>query len=316
MKIAMLFPGYGSQFVGMGKELYDESRIMQEYFEEAANCLNINFVKLCFASSDVELGRMENAYPALFLLSTSIAAILKKEGIAPELVVGYNTGELAAIYYAGGLSFPDGLYLLSKYASFYQELLQSISVAAVRVIGVTEQELHGICRTASRSNHELAVAVIDTYNGHIVTGHADAVEEIRSILAQREHVTLEDEDIEMGLHSALMDPVALNMRVYSEKVDFKSLTIPLLSNISVKQIQDSDALKENSLKSIHSAIVWSSTLDQLAAYDLLIEVGPGISLTEELQKLYPDKQCISINKQQDIDKLKAIISLEKPSTEE
>ena len=76
MKVGMLFPGYGSQFVGMGKELYDDSRIIQEYFEEAANCLNINFVKLCFAASDAELARMENAYPALFLLSSRICRSL------------------------------------------------------------------------------------------------------------------------------------------------------------------------------------------------------------------------------------------------
>jgi [acyl-carrier-protein] S-malonyltransferase len=74
MKVAMLFPGYSSQFVGMGKELYDEYRVVQEFFEEASNCLNLNFVKLCFASSDAELSKVHKAYPAMFLVSTSIAA--------------------------------------------------------------------------------------------------------------------------------------------------------------------------------------------------------------------------------------------------
>src|SRR5579872_2129839 len=101
MKIALLFPGYGSQFVGMGKELYDEHRIVQEYFEEASNCLNINFVKLCFASSDAELRKAENAYTALFLVSSAIAALLQQYGVTPHAVAGYNIGQLSAVHVAG-----------------------------------------------------------------------------------------------------------------------------------------------------------------------------------------------------------------------
>src|SRR5206468_1601039 len=108
---------YGSQFVGMGKDLYDQSRIMQEYFEEASNCLNINFVKLCFASSDAELARAEHAYPALFLVSCALHALIKEQGVQANIVAGYNQGEFSAVYAAGGINFPDGLYLLSKYAS-------------------------------------------------------------------------------------------------------------------------------------------------------------------------------------------------------
>ena len=77
MKCALIFPGYSSQYVGMGKELYDEYRIVQEYFEEASNCSNINFVKLCFASSDIELAKLTNAYMALFLIGSSVFALLK-----------------------------------------------------------------------------------------------------------------------------------------------------------------------------------------------------------------------------------------------
>src|SRR5690606_20836996 len=126
MKIGMVFPAQGSQFVGMGKELYDDSRIMQEYFEQASNCLDINFVKLCFASSDAELSILNHTYTSLFLVSSSLYALLKDAGIEPSIVAGYNIGEYAAMHAASSLSLPDGLYLLNKYANFYQDLLKEL----------------------------------------------------------------------------------------------------------------------------------------------------------------------------------------------
>src|SRR5438477_11718929 len=109
MKTALLFPGYGSQFVGMGKELYDEYRIVQEYFEEASNCSNVNFVKLCFASSDVELGKLAHAYMSLFLIGSCVSAVLKEQGIIPDVVAGYNNGEITSLFAGGCFSLPDGL---------------------------------------------------------------------------------------------------------------------------------------------------------------------------------------------------------------
>ena len=119
MKIGMFFPDYGSQYVGMGKDLYDESRLMQEYFEEAYNCLSINFVKLCFASSDAELSALEHAYVSIFLTSVSLAALVKEEGIPYFCGGGHGIGELSAICIIDGISLPDGLYFLQKYALFY-----------------------------------------------------------------------------------------------------------------------------------------------------------------------------------------------------
>lgn len=114
-KIGMIFPGYGSQFIGMGKELYDNSRIVQEYVEEASNCLNSNVVKLCFASSEAELRKPLNAATALFVTGGALSAVVKDMGIPLSIVSGFDYGLYSALHAAGCLNFPDGLYLLSKY---------------------------------------------------------------------------------------------------------------------------------------------------------------------------------------------------------
>lgn len=152
MKTALLFPGYGSQFVGMGKELYDEYRIVQEYFEEASHVLDINFVKLCFASSDSEISQLTNAYTSLFLIGACVSAVLKEQGITIDTVAGYNNGETTALFAAGCFSLPDGLYLLNKFCSFYQEIVDQMDVDALHITGIATAQLEKACLQVS--DHE------------------------------------------------------------------------------------------------------------------------------------------------------------------
>lgn len=306
MKIALLFPWYGSQFVGMGKELYDEYRIVQEYFEEAANCLNVNFVKLCFATSDTELSKMSNAYTATFLVSCSIAALLKEQGLQPTMVAGYNLGELAAIHAAGGISLPDGLYLLNKFASFYQESLETMDVAVVHVAGISSEELQALCAKINEAHSRIDIAIYTTENDHIVTGTREAinvlVEKLRVL-----SVTCDESSLEIGLHSELMEPVAKQMRMYAEKVDFKNSAFPVVSAIDARVIEQAEDIKECALKLIESPVRWTLVMDVLADIDLCIEVGPGSKLMGMVKEKYPDKLMISINKIADLVDLKKLI---------
>ncbi len=309
MKIGMVFPGYGSQFVGMGKELYDESRVMQEYFEEASNCLNINFVKLCFAASDAELARMENAYTALFLVSSAIGSLLKKEvGITPHIVTGYNTGEYAAMHTAGCFSFPDGLYLLSKFYTFYQELLTTGEFAGIKIVGLSAQEVRDVCLQATTQEYMATIAAYDSPVRHTVMGHVRAITAIQERLAEVSKVEVDDEPVEAGLHSSIMDPVALQLKLYLEKVDFKTLEVPLITNADAKEVTDGSAVKTALIKQIHSPILWLTSMSRLIECDVIVEVGPGTSLTRLLQSYYPEKKCIAINKKSDIQDLTALMS--------
>ncbi|MDR3550570.1 MAG: ACP S-malonyltransferase [Candidatus Babeliales bacterium] len=313
MKIGILFPGYRSHFVGMGKELYDESRIMQEYFEEAANCLSVNFVKLCFASSDAELGKMQNAYPATFLVSCAIYALLKEEGIKADIVAGYNLGEYAALHAAGGISFPDGLYLLSKYANFYEEALPALDVGILHIKGISTHTLEDACRQASEGQYSAHIALYNSLTDHIVSGNTQALEVVRGIIAADPDTSIKELSVAVGLHSPLMNQVMENQAIYLEKVDFKDLRIPLICSAQSCIVENAEQVRKRIIEHINTPINWAKVVDALSPYDLVIEVGPGSTLTAMVKEKYPDKLCISINKKSDIIDLKKMIEDAQPT---
>lgn len=301
MKICILFPGYGSQFVGMGKDLYDQSRTMQEYFEEASNCLTINFVKLCFASSDAELARSEHAYPALFLISTSLHALIKERGIQAQCVAGYNQGEYAAIYAADGFSFPDGLYLLSKYAALYQEQLEGRDVVGIQIVGLDTEQVTELCSKVTQKKEFANIALYNTDTDTTVFGSSTAIRQMREEIEKQALAKIIDVDAAVGLHSSDMDPMAASVKMYAEKVDFKDLTIPLITNADAKEVKYSDQVKSALIKQLHTPVLWAQTMQELAGYDAILAMGPGTQLQQWIQAVYPDKICMTINTQADID---------------
>lgn len=311
MKIVMLYPGYGSQFVGMAKELYDEHRIVQEYFEEAGSCLEVNFVKLAFASSDADLSRMNNAYTTLFVVSSAITALLKQEGIEPTLVAGYNNGEYSALFAAGGMSFPDGLYLLNKYASLYQESLADLDVAMIRIIGADEQQLNELCVKSSDLENPVYIALYETDHRHIIAGPRAGVHAVAEQARTIARVKIEEVGLEYGLHSPLMSRVADTFKMYLEKVDFKDLTVGLINNTDVYEIKNGIDARAAVISFIERPVLWNQIMDALSDTDLFIEVGPGSQLTEFIKVKYPHIRAVSINTKADLEELKKVIAAQK-----
>lgn len=308
MKIVMLFPGYMSQYVGMGKELYDESRLVQEYFEEASNCLNTNFVKQIFASSDSDLASASHAYTSEFVVSSAIFALLKQEGITPSLIAGYNLGAYAALFAAGGISFPDGLYLLNKYADLYQESLNSLSsVALYKIENVDTTVVEKYCASVSTDQSRVDVALYHTNDECIISGHSDLVEQATQHFIEENQAVITQLPLEIGLHSCLLDSMAAQLKIYLAKVDCKDLTTPVINTISSSLITSAPQVTELLVDLAHKPIRWLQSMHHFNSADLIIEVGPGNYLADLCKKEFPDKKIISVNTRADIEQLKKII---------
>ncbi len=303
MKTALLFPGYGSQFVGMGKELYDEYRIVQEYFEEASHVLDINFVKLCFASSDSEIRQLTNAYTSLFLIGASVYAVLKENNIPVDVVAGYNNGETTALFAAGCFSLPDGLYLLNKYCSFYQEVVDQMDVDALHIVGIATAQVEKACEQLG----DIFVAIYNSPTDHIVAGNRDQLSQLHDMFDNQ--ATMEYVGTEVGLHSSLMNGVVDLFKSFLEKVDFKDLKIPLISCIDGATVTEGSDTKERFISHINSPLEWFYASRVLASYDCILIAAPGGGLVDMIKNQYPEKMVISIATKADIEKIKEIVNV-------
>lgn len=306
MKIGMIFPGYASQYVGMAKDVYDHSRIMQEYFDQASLCVDINFIKLCFASSDAELSKMAQAYQALFVVSTALYATLAQEGIRPDVVAGYNIGEYAAMHAAQGLSFADGLYLLKKLTLYAQELFDQESFAMLRVKGLSTNELQKVLKEFTQGR--VVIAVYEMPHIHIISGPERSVQALMRPLKDIVNVKVEEVPVAFGMHSSLMESVVEKFKIYLEKIDFKDISIPLIANRTGKSITKGSELKEEALTHFTHPILWFASLQEMYDCDLLLFVGPSKELITQAKQLYPNKQLLQVVTMHEIEEAKRIVA--------
>lgn len=243
MGVGVLFPGYGSQFVGMGKDFYDRYRIVQELFEEASCCTDLNFVKLCFASSENTLGRIEYAYSALFLVQASLFRVMCHHGLQPTAVAGCGIGSMSAWYASGVITLPDGLYLLRKLTLFYQELLASKQFAIVRITPIDRQELDSILRTYG---HLVVVATV-TQTEYVVAGPQSSVDALGKELHDRA-LCIQHMPVGYGFYSHMLDDVYRLVSAYLGKIDCKAPKIRIVRQdglaIEVGQALDKQVLTD------------------------------------------------------------------------
>ena len=295
VKLAFIFPGQGSQYAGMGRELAENFDVAREVFEEADAALGFPVSQLCFDGPDEDLQLTANTQPAI--LTTSVAAyrVLQSYGLHPDFVAGHSLGEYSALVAAGGLNLQDAVRLVRRRGELMQEAVPVGVGAMAAILGLEAADVVAACAEAAQGE----VCSPANFNGPtqtVIAGATAAVE--RAVAAAkargaRRAIMLK---VSAPFHCALMTPAQEGMTGPLHGTDFNNLPIPLINNVDAAPVTASYAARDGLIRQISSPVRWTEVVAQLVAQGVtaFVEVGPGKVLSGLVKGIYRDAALFNV----------------------
>lgn len=294
--LAHIFPGQGSQFSGMGKDLAERYPASRKVFEEADDALGFSISQMCFGGTAEELQLTENTQPAI--LTTSIATLRAMEEAGtptPERVAGHSLGEYSALVAAGALSLSDAVRTVRLRGRFMQEATPIGSGAMAAVLGAEVEAVAAICREVEEGE-VCAPANINSPNQIVIAGHARAVDRAIALIKDRLGKRAIKLNVSAPFHCALMKPAAERLAAELEKIEFNDLSIPLVTNVDAAVITSGQEAREALIRQVSSPVRWLESVQNLIKEGVgtFSEVGPGKVLCGLLRQIDRSANCVSI----------------------
>jgi [acyl-carrier-protein] S-malonyltransferase len=276
MSTSVLFPGQGSQFVGMAKELFDSNSHVKNRFNQANDILGFDLKEIMFNGPDEDLKQTEFTQPAIFLHSIALAETI--QDITPEMTAGHSLGEFTSLVYAGVISFEDGLQLVRKRGLLMQEAGIKNPGAMAAVIGMDDEKVVEICKNASAKSTLIVIPANFNSPGQLViSGHDEAVDEALVMLKDAGCKIAKKLPVSGAFHSPLMQSALKGLKDSLNKVTFSNAHFPVYSNFTAEPTTDGSVLKNNVLQQLLSPVQWTKTMfnmQQNGATEF-VEIGPG-----------------------------------------
>ncbi|MFN2482388.1 MAG: ACP S-malonyltransferase [Pyrinomonadaceae bacterium] len=296
MSFAFIFPGQGSQYAGMGRDLSEKFPAARTVFEEADDALGFAVSKLCFEGPAEDLQLTENTQPAI--LTTSVAALraLESEGFAPpSFVAGHSLGEYSALVAAGALSLSDAVRTVRARGRYMQEAVPVGVGAMAAILGADARTVEEACAEAAQGG-VCSPANLNSPKQIVIAGDAAAVDRALELLKSRGVRKAVKLNVSAPFHCALMLPAQERLAADLEKIEFKELRVPLVSNVDAKLIRAGSEARDSLLRQVSSPVRWSESMELLAAAQgvgTFVEVGPGKVLSGLLRQIAPDARAIN-----------------------
>lgn len=260
IKKAILFPGGGSQFVGMGRSFCDKYKVASEIFDEASDILNIDIKKLCFEEND-ELDITENAQPALLTTQIAILRVLQEEGVKADYYAGLSGGEYSALVASGALRFEDAVKLVRTRGKLMQNAVPMGTGMMSAIIGLPNSVVEDVCNSIGPT---LSITNYNCPGQVVIGGYTADVEKANEILDKEGAVAIRPLKISVMSHCALLKEAADKLGEEINKVDFSDIKTPYVANVSAELVEDKEQIKELLVKQLYSPVKWQQTLELLS----------------------------------------------------
>lgn len=293
--LAFLFPGQGSQSVGMGKALAEHFPVAASVFAEADEVLGMELSALCFAGPEDELKLTANAQPAILTVSIAALRVLEQEiGLSPTYVAGHSLGEYAALVAAGALTFPDALRVTRERGRLMQEAVPVGTGAMAALFGLSMDDVQHVCAEAAQQQ----VVAPANFNGGgqvVIAGHADAVRRAMATAKARGAKRTVELAVSAPFHCALMAAAADGLARVLTSVPMHPLNVGVITNVTAELNRDHLRVKDLLVQQVTAPVRWEESMQRLRALgcEAAVELGPGRVLTGLLKRIVPELPCVS-----------------------
>jgi [acyl-carrier-protein] S-malonyltransferase len=295
-KIAFVFPGQGSQAVGMGKALAEKHPEVMEYFVKADNTLNIPLSKLIFEGPKEELTLTINTQPALLTTSIALLDFFRKSGVEADFVAGHSLGEYTALVASGTLSFEEGVRIVRKRGEFMESAVPDGEGSMAAVLGLERGPLAAVTAEVTGSGFPVSLANLNCPGQIVISGSKKGVAfasvKAKEVGAKR----ILPLDVSGPFHSILMKPAAAQLREVLDGIAMKDASIPVVVNVSASPISSATEIKGKLIEQLYSPVLWEESVLKMIdlGVDTFIEIGPGKVLSGLIKKINKTVKTYSV----------------------
>lgn len=293
MKTAFLFPGQGSQKVGMVQDLFENYDSVKALIKEADETLGFSISKMMFEGPDTELMKTEFTQPAILTASVAVWQVLKEHGLTPDIAAGHSLGEYSALVAAGAISFADAVHTVHLRGHFMQEAVPLGEGGMAAVIGSNPETIVKVCGEVSTEDLPVQAVNFNCPGQVVIAGATAAVEKACEALKEagaRRAIMLK---VSAPFHSTLMEPAALRLKEVLDKIDIHDTAIPVVANVNAKEETKADEIRKNLVDQAAHPVHWEESIRNMVAggVDMTVEAGPGTVLTGFMKKIARSVPC-------------------------
>src|SRR5579863_5348613 len=290
-----LFPGQGSQAVGMGKDLAGKYPIARETFEEADTALGMKISQLCFEGPEDELRLTENTQPAILTVSVAAWRVLQEKGIKPAFVAGHSLGEYSAHVAAGTMSFADAVRTVRNRGKFMQEAVPVGTGSMAAILGMSAEAVASVCSDAAQGE-VCESANINSPEQIVISGQVAAIERAVKLADERGAKRAKVLAVSAPFHCSLMKPAQERLAVILENLQLAKPRFPVVCNVDGLPVEDAESAREALVRQVTGSVRWSDSMQWLIAQGVqtFVEVGPGKVLCGLMRQIDRSKKCLNV----------------------